>query len=60
MALDNVDFKQRCGCVAGYWPVPSPGMKPCNLESFFFYISVMKNLTDFRKLVETGVDLCLH
>ena len=44
----------------GYWPVPSPGIKPCNLESFFFYISVMKNLTDFCKLVETSVDPCLH
>ena len=40
----------------GYWPVPSPRMKPCNLESFLFNISIMKNLTDFRKTVETGVD----
>ena len=43
----------------GYWPVSSSWMKPCNLESLFFNISIMKNLTDFRKLVETSVDLSL-
>ena len=33
-------------------------MKPCNLESFFFIknTSIVKNLTDFRKMVETDVD----
>jgi len=33
-------------------------MKPCDLESFLFIenISIMKNLTDFHKTVETGED----
>ena len=34
-------------------------MKPLNLESFIIIIknlSIMKNLTDFRKTAETGVD----
>ena len=34
-------------------------MKPLNLESFFLFIkniSILKNLTDFRKTAETGVD----
>ena len=46
----------------GYWPVSSSWMKPCNLENFFFNISIMKNLTDFPKLVETSVDphLCYY
>ena len=32
-------------------------MKPCNLESFLFTknISIIKNLTDFRKTMVTGV-----
>ena len=32
-------------------------MKPCNLESFLLIknISIMKNLTDFRQTVVTGV-----
>ena len=36
----------------------SPWMKPYNLESFLFIknVSIMKNLTDFRKTVKTGVD----
>ena len=36
----------------------SPRMKPCNLESIFFIknISILKNLTDFYKMVESGVD----
>ena len=40
----------------------SPWMKPCNLESIFCIknISIMKNLTDFRKMVETNVDPCLE
>ena len=35
----------------------SPWMKPCNLESFLLIknISIMKNLTDFRQTVVTGV-----
>ena len=38
----------------GYWP-------DSNLESVFIIknIFVMKNVTDFRKTVETGVDPCL-
>ena len=38
-------------------------MKPLNLESFFLFIkniSILKNLTDFRKTAETGVDPRLH
>ena len=34
-------------------------MKPLNLESFVLFIkniSIMKNLTNFRKTAETGVD----
>ena len=36
----------------------SPWMKPCILERFLFIknISIMKNLTDFRKTVKTGED----
>ena len=36
----------------------SPRMNPWNLESFLFIknIFILKNLTDFRKTVETGLD----
>ena len=35
-----------------------PQMKPCNLESIYFIknTSIMQNLTDFCKMVETDVD----
>ena len=44
-----------------YWPVPSPGWNEAlQLGKFFFNMSVMKNLTDFHKAVETGVDPRLY
>ena len=38
-------------------------MKPCKLADYFIKkknIFIMKNLTDFRKTVETGMDPCMH
>ena len=44
----------------GYWAVPFYSNEALQLGKFFFFIKnifIMKNLTDFHKTGETGVDL---
>ena len=52
-------FRQDYWCQ--YWPVPLTLDGALQLGKFFINknISVLKNLTDFHKMVETGVDPCL-
>ena len=59
---ESGDINSRKSPFLGFWVIQTGCWPDCNLESFFYSIKnifYMKSPADFRKTVETGVDLRL-